>query len=105
MNRPMSRPVLITGGAGFIGSNLTYALACEGRRVRVFDNLTRLGVRRNTEWLARNHPDDVEIIEGDVRDPGAVLEAAGNVGQIYHLAGQVAVTTSVSDPRLDFEVN
>jgi len=98
-------PVLVTGGAGFVGSNLTAALAGAGRRVRVLDNLSRAGVQANAAWLAARFPAVVEIVRADVRDAGAVARAAEGVGTIFHLAGQVAVTTSVTDPRTDFEVN
>jgi len=101
------RKILITGGAGFIGSNLAERLlAAPGTHVRLFDNLSRSGVSHNLVWLrslagrAR-----LEFAEGDVRDASAVAEAAKDRSEIYHLAAQVAVTTSVADPRTDFEVN
>jgi CDP-paratose 2-epimerase len=97
--------ILVTGGAGFVGSNLTAALAADGQRVRVLDNLSRAGVQANAAWLAARFPDHVEIMRGDVRDAAAVAVAAAGAAVIYHLAGQVAVTTSVTDPRTDFEVN
>jgi CDP-paratose 2-epimerase len=99
------RTILVTGGAGFIGSNLSAELARQGHRVRVFDNLSRNGVRRNAEWLAKVAPDRIDIQVGDVRDREAVAQAADGVQIIYHLASQVAVTTSVADPRTDFEIN
>src|SRR5687768_16987072 len=103
INKAQPRAVLITGGAGFVGSNLADALARDGIPVRVLDNLSRGGVRQNAEWLSRTHPEQVEIVEADIRDADAVLRAAAGVDCIYHLAGQVAVTTSVVDPRTDFE--
>ena len=102
-----ARVVLITGGAGFVGSNLAERLLSEpDTRIRVFDNLSRRGVERNLEWL-RTLPggDDLEFIHGDVRDRAAVMQAAQDADEIFHLAAQVAVTTSVEDPRTDFEVN
>ena len=102
-----AKTVLITGGAGFIGSNLAERLLEEaGTRVRIFDNLSRRGVRRNLDWL-RSKADRtrLEILEADVRDAAAVRRAARDVSEIYHLAAQVAVTTSVTDPRTDFEIN
>ena len=99
--------VLITGGAGFIGSNLAERLLGEpNTRVRIFDNLARAGVARNVEWL-RSLPQSnrLQVIEGDVRDGAAVRRAVDGAAEIYHLAAQVAVTTSVEDPASDFEVN
>ncbi len=101
------RTVLITGGAGFIGSNLAERLlANPGIRVRIFDNLSRAGVTHNINWL-RSLPgsDRLEIVKGDVRDARSVYQATANASEIYHLAAQVAVTTSVADPVSDFDVN
>lgn len=101
------RTALITGGAGFIGSNLAENLLSEPDiQVRIFDNLSRPGVQHNLEWLrslAGNRR--LTIIQGDVRDATAVRDALRNVTEIYHLAAQVAVTTSVEDPGSDFSVN
>ena len=102
-----SQLALISGGAGFIGSNLAQRLLSQsGTRVRIFDNLSRAGVARNLEWL-RSLPDSnrLEIVQGDVRDAKAVRDAVRGVTEIYHLAAQVAVTTSVDDPGTDFEIN
>ncbi len=107
MKRRADRMVLITGGAGFIGSNLAERLLADpATHVRVFDNLSRPGVTHNLDWM-RSLPgkNRLEIIEGDVRDAAAVRAAVRNVTEIYHLAAQVAVTTSVDDPASDFEVN
>ncbi len=101
------RSVLITGGAGFIGSNLAERLLSQPEvHVRIFDNLSRSGVAHNLDWL-RSLPGNsrLSFLTGDVRDESAVVEAARDVTEIYHLAAQVAVTTSVADPRSDFEVN
>jgi CDP-paratose 2-epimerase len=97
--------VLITGGAGFIGTNLTNRLAAAGQRVRVFDNLSRRGVTRNLEWLKKVHGDRVEFVKGDTRNAGQVRAAVKGVRHIFHFAAQVAVTTSLDDPIHDFEVN
>lgn len=107
MQEQLDRMVLITGGAGFIGSNLTERLLKDRKaRVRIFDNLSRRGVERNVEWL-RSLPGAkrLEIVRGDVRDAAAVRQAAVGATEIYHFAAQVAVTSSLDDPLLDFEVN
>jgi CDP-paratose 2-epimerase len=97
--------VLITGGAGFIGSNLADRLLSEGHRVRLYDALARAGVERNVEWLQARHGDRVELVRGDVREAGKLGEAAADAQAVFHFAAQVAVTTSMLDPRDDFEVN
>jgi CDP-paratose 2-epimerase len=107
MRKGAERRVLITGGAGFIGSNLArHLLEDPETHVRIFDNLSRQGVVHNLEWL-RSLPGKarLEIIKADVRDALAVRQAARDVSEIYHLAAQVAVTSSVVDPVHDFEVN
>jgi CDP-paratose 2-epimerase len=107
MQRREVRRALITGGAGFIGSNLAERLLSMPEvQVRIFDNLSRNGVEKNVEWL-RSLPgsDRLQVIKGDVRDARAVEQAASGVTEIYHLAAQVAVTTSVDDPVTDFQVN
>ncbi|GAH49616.1 unnamed protein product, partial [marine sediment metagenome] len=76
-----------------------------GERVRIFDNLSRTGVERNIAWLRESHGDAFEVVVADVRDPSAVKTAMEGVTHVFHLAAQVAVTTSLVDPRLDFEVN
>jgi CDP-paratose 2-epimerase len=99
--------ILITGGAGFIGSNLAERFLTQSNaRVRVFDNFSRKGVVHNLQWL-RSMADEkrLEIVEGDVRDAKAVRKATRDAAEIYHLAAQVAVTTSVDEPRDDFETN
>jgi CDP-paratose 2-epimerase len=97
--------VLITGGAGFVGSNLAHALLREGERVIVADNFSRQGVRRNAAWLTALHGDRVRIEAVDVRDAAAVRGLVRQAKQVYHLAAQVAVTTSLVDPRADLETN
>ena len=109
MNKLLSfRSVLIFGGAGFIGSNwASYLLKTTDARVHVFDNLSRQGVQRNLELLRRETKDSerLKITVGDVRDAAAVQKAVQGATEIYHFAAQVAVTSSVADPRHDFEVN
>jgi CDP-paratose 2-epimerase len=98
---------LITGGAGFIGCNLAHRLLTETNlRVRIFDNLARRGVEHNLAWLrSLRSAARLEILQGDVRDARAVHDAVRDASEIYHLAAQVAVTTSIDDPRTDFETN
>ena len=106
MSRGTTRVALVTGGAGFIGSNLVERLLMDGDvEVRIFDNLTRRGVHHNLNWLRSLSSNKLEIIEGDVRNAAEVRGAMRDVTEIYHLAAQVAVTTSVEDPATDFEVN
>ena len=96
---------LITGGAGFIGSNLADSLASHGRAVTVLDNLSRYGSQKNLAWLRARHGEEVRFIDADVRDAAALRRAVEGHQVIYHLAGQTAVTTSIIDPRQDLEVN
>lgn len=106
MSAPSTEPVaLVTGGAGFIGSNLAQRLLAEGRRVVVFDNLSRAGVRNNLRVLQERYPQQLEVEVADVRDAGAVSRAVAKADEVYHLAAQVAVTTSLESPLEDFEVN
>lgn len=97
--------VLITGGAGFVGSNLAGALLRQGESVAIYDNFSRSGSRKNLEWLRTRYPHALQVYEGDVRDFAQVQKAIAGTRTVYHLAAQVAVTTSVADPREDFEVN
>jgi len=100
----MSR-VLVTGGAGFIGSNIAHRLLNEEKDVIVFDNLSRKGVEHNVEWLKENHEKGLSVIKGDIRKPKEIEAAAKDVDMIFHTAAQVAVTTSLDEPREDFEIN
>lgn len=102
----MAQKFLITGGAGFIGSNYVSRLLQRGEQVTIFDNLSRSGSRHNLEWLRVTYGDDTfKLVIGDVRDAKAILDAAHESNVIVHLAAQVAVTTSVFKPREDFEIN
>lgn len=107
--RPLSRVseprVLVTGGAGFVGSNLAARLRAQGRHVVILDDLGRPGVERNLEWLEGIEGGSLELVPGDVRSPSAVRRALAGVDQVFHLAGQVAVTASLEDPVRDFDVN
>jgi CDP-paratose 2-epimerase len=98
-------PVLITGGAGFIGTNLADRLARDGETVVVLDHLGRPGVEDNLDWLVSTHGRRIVPVIGDVRDPEAVAQAVEHASAVFHFAAQVAVTTSLEAPRDDFEVN
>lgn len=103
-----TRSVLIFGGAGFVGSNLAYHLLTQtDANVHIFDNLSRPGVTHNLKWLqqVRQSPGRLRVTIGDIRSSELVNRAVTEAKEIYHFAAQVAVTTSVCDPRLDFEVN
>jgi len=97
--------ILVTGGAGFIGSNLAHRFLAAGEEVTIFDNLSRLGTRKNLDWLKGDFGTRFEFMAGDVRDVDAVQQAVVGKDVVHHLASQVAVTTSVKEPRYDFEVN
>lgn len=96
---------LITGGAGFIGTNLADALLSEGKSVIIYDNLSRNGVEKNLNWLREKHKSNLRIEIADIRDQAALKEAVNAADAVYHFAAQVAVTTSCTDPLMDFEVN
>jgi CDP-paratose 2-epimerase len=102
----MARNYLVTGGAGFIGSNYVHRLLERGERVTIYDNLSRAGAKVNLAWLERSFGRDAfRLVIGDVTDAPRLAEAARGAEVFIHLAGQVAVTTSVTDPRHDFESN
>jgi CDP-paratose 2-epimerase len=97
--------VLVTGGCGFLGCNIAAGLVARSCRVVVMDNLSRSGSRQNAEWLKRRYGNGVTIEMADTRNPDAVRELVASSGAVMHLAGQVAVTTSLDDPVTDFEIN
>jgi CDP-paratose 2-epimerase len=102
----MARQYLVTGGAGFIGSNYVHRLVQRGEKVTIYDNLSRAGAPRNVAWLEETFGKNAfKLIVGDLRDAKLLTEAARDADVIAHLAGQVAVTTSVNNPRDDFECN
>lgn len=96
---------LITGGCGFLGSNIARKILDMGDELFIFDNLSRYGSEKNLEWLKSKG--SFKFFHGDIRNKedisSVIREVSPNV--IYHLAGQVAMTTSINDPRLDFEIN
>jgi len=99
------RRVLVTGGAGFIGTNLADRLAEAGLSVTVYDNLSRAGVERNLSWLKARHGERIRTVVADIRDGEALREAVRQASHVFHFAAQVAVTTSLVDPLGDFAVN
>jgi len=103
--QPMSW--LITGGCGFVGTNLADELLSRGEAVVIFDNLSRFGSEINLNWLRSRHGSDWQLIQGDVRDAPALTKTVAEVrpSAVAHLAGQVAATTSLANPRMDFEIN
>jgi CDP-paratose 2-epimerase len=103
-----TRSVLIFGGAGFVGSNWAHHLLTHtDAHVHIFDNLSRRRVENNLRWLqkAAEGKNRLKVTIADVRDASAVEKAVIGATEIYHFAAQVAVTTSLDDPRSDFEVN
>jgi CDP-paratose 2-epimerase len=101
----MKQSSLVVGGAGFIGTNVADRLLSEGHSVIVFDSLARKGVERNLDWLQSKHGKKVEFVHGDVRDRAALRPVVERATEVFHLAAQVAVTTSLIDPIDDFERN
>jgi CDP-paratose 2-epimerase len=101
----MERRVLITGGAGFLGVNAAAHLAGQGWKVTALDNLSRAGTHRNLAWLRENYAANVEFVEHDLRHNAGLDAHVKGQDAIIHLAGQVAVTTSLVDPIADFEIN
>ena len=100
-----TRPLLVTGGAGFIGANLADRLAADGEHVRIYDSLARPGVEHNLRWLVARHPGRVSVTIADLRDDAALADAARDASGVFHLASQVAVTSSLLRPVHDFDIN
>lgn len=97
--------LLITGGCGFLGSNLAAHAIAQGIDLCVFDNLYRQGSQANLTWL--RNLGKFEFVHGDIRNANDVARAVKGFDptMVFHLAGQVAMTTSIANPRMDFEVN
>jgi len=98
---------LVTGGCGFMGSNLADFLLSQGEDVTVLDNLHRAGSRNNLHWLRSRHGNQWQFLQEDIRNPDALASVIRNnrFDVIAHLAGQVAMTTSIEKPYEDFQVN
>ncbi len=102
----MPKKILITGGAGFIGSNAAARALRDKNKVIIFDNLSRKGAEDNLKWLKGFG--NFEFVKGSVTDFKAIQKTVAkhkDIKGLFHLAGQVAVTTSITDPRSDFEAN
>ena len=96
---------LITGGAGFIGTNLASRFLSEGKRVMIYDSLFRDGVEENLQWLQKEYGDRLIIQIANINEPRILQEAVNNASEVFHLCAQVAVTSSVVNPVHDFNVN
>lgn len=96
---------LVTGGCGFVGANLAASLLRDGERVTIVDNLSRGGSDLNLRWL--QSIGEFEFLQADVRDRAALqpIFRRGGLDCVFHLAGQVAMTTSLADPFADFQIN
>ncbi len=101
----MAKKYLITGGAGFIGSNYAARLIERGEQVTIYDNLSRPGSLVNLKWLDQKRSNSYKLINADIRDFSTLQSSMANIDVIVHLAAQVAVTTSVINPKEDFEIN
>lgn len=98
--------ILIIGGAGFVGCNLTCHYLSKGREVTIFDNFSRKGTNFNLEWLKSLNNPKLKVVSGDIRtDQDKLNTQAECADAVFHLTAQVAVTTSVENPREDFEIN
>jgi CDP-paratose 2-epimerase len=101
----MTARALITGGAGFVGTNLAHRLLSDGHRVTVLDDLSRAGVTENLSWLQDRHRGRLNVEIADVADRAALRRGLKGAERVFHLAAQVAVTTSLADPESDAHVN
>lgn len=102
--------VLITGGAGFIGCNIARRFLEKKSEVIILDDLSRIGAEKNLNWLEKNSQKNLTFIKGDIRNRQLMellfkKQDLGKIDIVFHMAAQVAVTTSVFNPREDFEIN
>jgi CDP-paratose 2-epimerase len=98
--------IVVIGGAGFIGCNVADFYLKNNHHVTVFDNFSRKGTLHNLHWLQTKHSDNLTVVQGDTRiDFNKLKSTVGKADVVFHFAAQVAVTTSVVDPREDFEIN
>lgn len=98
-------PIVITGGAGFVGCNLAESFLREGHQVILLDNLSRPGVEQNLTWLQENYDDQICPCLADIRNLEAIYPVIEGAKAVFHLASQTAVTISLERPEEDFEVN
>lgn len=103
--QPDLRYSLITGGAGFIGTNLAKRLLQEGKTVMIYDNLIRDGVEQNLQWLQEKYPESLIIQIADINESLLLKKCVNHATEVYHFCAQVAVTSSVDNPEHDFEIN
>lgn len=97
--------ILITGGCGFIGCNLADYFLREDSEIIVYDNLARNGTEKNKRWLEENHKRNLTFVNGDIRDFESLKKVVKDVDRVFHTAAQVAVTSSVKNPKEDFDIN
>lgn len=102
---PDENYILITGGAGFIGTNLAKRLLEEGKRVMIYDNLSRPGVELNLQWLKNQYGNNLIVQVADIREAQILEECVKHAEQVFHFSAQVAVTSSLVNPEHDLEVN
>lgn len=102
----MNKKVVITGGAGFIGSNTAEYFLQKGYQVTIIDNFSRKGSRENIKWLEKSFPKNLSVVTVEIKHETKKLQKAiEGAYLVIHLAAQVAVTTSVKNPREDLEIN
>ena len=100
-----SKYSMITGGAGFVGTNLAARLLSQGKKVMVYDNLSRDGVEQNLQWLQNEYGDDLIIQIADISEKRILQQCVNNASEVYHFSAQVAVTSSLTNPEHDYRVN
>ena len=105
MSKKIGKTILITGGCGFIGSNMAAHYLDKGWEVITYDNYSRPGAESNEVWLREHSSDQLQFVRGDVRDLEHLRQVMQDVDVVAHLAAQTAVTTSVENPMEDFMIN